>query len=141
MDFTTLAGHLAHVLLPLFAGAFLALATYVVHKLAQQFHIDQIAGTNELIDNAIRKGIDYADSWAARQALRPVGDAKMAVALNLIEDILGDPVFRTYGADHIQRLVESYLQRDQMSAPPQTVTQSNSQVFIKSDAAASGTIQ
>jgi len=121
-DLTGFIGRLFSDLLPLFGAAFLALSTFAAHKIAAKFHLDAIAGVNDLIDVAVAKGVNYADAWAASKTFKPMGSSKMENALSVIETIIGNPLFKMYGADHISKLVEAYLHNQTTQAAPASFT-------------------
>ena len=110
MDITALIGRLFADLLPVFGAAFISLAAFAAHKLAAKLNLDSIAGSQALLDDGIAKGVAYAESWAKTQTLKPVGNAKMEVALTLIETIVGNPLFVQFGEPQIKKLVEAFLQ-------------------------------
>jgi len=121
-DWLTVISRVFIDLLPIIGTALAGLATWAVQKLVAKLHMDNIAGLQEIVDDAVNKGIHYAEQWAAQQASKPVGSEKMQQCLQFAEMILGNKVVQQYGRDALKKLVDSLLHQQEGDAGPVPVT-------------------
>lgn len=113
-----------HWVIVVFGGSILALVLLGFHKawtaLTTKFHLENLNAFESLAEDAVIKGIHWAESQAEQKALdsngkvKPTGDQKFDMAMGYITQILGDPFVKQYGLDKLEKLIESVLAQNDM---------------------------
>lgn len=110
-DFLAALGHLAADILPIVSVALVMIGGWALNKLAKKLHLDGIINTQSIIDDAVQKGIGYAEKWADKQQNTPTGNQKLDTALKFTDEILKNASVKSYAKDHLEKLTEHFLQQ------------------------------
>ncbi len=119
-DWIIFAGHIAADILPVVGVIVASLVGILVKKLTAKYHLDGVINTQAIVDDAVKKGISYAEVWAEKQSGTPTGNEKMNTALAFIDQALKSQAVQTYERDHIQKLAEHFLTQQDAPAAPAT---------------------
>lgn len=109
-------GELASLALQILGPVLVVLVSAAVWKLLGKLGIDKNAAMDALLRTYVKQGINYADGWASKQASKPMGDQKMAIAIKHILDLVANSQLPQIAEDKLKALVESQLTFDKKSA-------------------------
>jgi len=105
-------GEYSEMLINILGPVFLLLLTFLITKIKEKFGVEVAAITDSLLTSAVKKAINHADAWAAKEAGKPSGDKKMQVALDFLVPYIKKYNLPTIAKDKLIELIEGQLKRD-----------------------------
>lgn len=105
-------GEIAKLVIEIVGPVVVLLVSAVLWKILGKLGIEKNASIDNLIRTYVKQGINYADSWAEKQAQKPTGDQKMAVAIQHVTKLIGDSKLPEVAEHKLTTLIESQLSYD-----------------------------
>ena len=109
-------GELASMIITIVGPALTIIITALVWKLLGKLGVEKNVAIDVLMRKYIKQGINYADSWAEKQAEKPVGEQKMATAIKHILGLVADSKLPQMAEDKLKDMIESQLSFDKKQA-------------------------
>jgi len=110
-------GELASVIISVVGPALTILITALVWKLLGKLGVEKNIAIDLLMRKYVKQGINYADSWANKQAAKPLGDQKMIAAMDHIIGLIAESKLPKMAEDKLKEMIEAQLFFDKTQDP------------------------
>lgn len=110
-------GEVAALVIQIVGPILVILVSAVVWKLLGKIGIDKNAAIDALMTTYVKKGINFADSWASAQKDKPTGDQKLAAAIKHILELMAASQLPKVAEEKLKEMIESQLSFDEKKQP------------------------
>jgi hypothetical protein len=108
-------------ILPIVGGVLSVLLVWGAKMILTKLKLEALAANTEMLNTAATTAVHYAEEWAAKQAVKPTGSAKMDQALAVVEGIVGTPTVQQMGKEQLTKIVDAVVNKN-INGPTAPVT-------------------
>jgi hypothetical protein len=110
--YSVIAAQIGAIIIEILKPIACLLGTWAVYKLAKKLGLDISAVEKELIQTAIKNGINYVENWTTQQSTKPTSEVKLQKCIEFVNMILTQAGFKQKASDYLASLIEAQLQWD-----------------------------
>ena len=119
MDWGALAVEGLKITLGLLDPVLAVLLAKTALALARKFGMEASAEQDRQVYEACARAVNYAEEWAKKQPVKPLGNQKAQVALGALKDILDSKTFKEFGEPALAKLLDAGVKDANFAPQPE----------------------